>query len=45
MCSLDKNHLLLSGAFLRNTDWAIGISVYTGNDTKLRQNLMSRRFK
>lgn len=43
--SLDKNQLLLSGAFLRNTSWAIGVAVYTGEDTKLRQNLMSRRFK
>lgn len=42
---LDKTQILLGGAFLRNTAWAIGVSVYTGNDTKLRQNLMGRRFK
>ena len=42
---LTKNNLLLAGAFLRNTEWAIGISVYTGNDTKLRQNMMDRRYK
>jgi phospholipid-transporting ATPase len=43
--SLDKKNILLSGAQLRNTPWAIGFSVYTGNDTKLRQNMMERRFK
>ncbi|CAG9311668.1 unnamed protein product [Blepharisma stoltei] len=42
---LDKSQVLLGGAFLRNTSWAIGVAVYTGNDTKLRQNLMGRRFK
>lgn len=36
MNSLDKNQLLLTGAFLRNTEWVIGVTVYTGNDTKLR---------
>ncbi|OMJ82799.1 hypothetical protein SteCoe_16396 [Stentor coeruleus] len=43
--SLDKSNLLLAGAFLRNTEWAIGISVYTGKDTKLRQNMMERKYK
>ena len=42
---LDKNNLCLGGAYLRNTDWIIGVAVYTGRDTKLRQNLMSRKFK
>jgi phospholipid-translocating P-type ATPase (flippase) len=43
--SLDKANLLLAGAFLRNTDWAIGISLYTGRDTRLRQNMMERKYK
>lgn len=43
--SLDKANLLLAGAFLRNTDWVIGVSVYTGKDTRLRQNMMDRRYK
>lgn len=43
--SLDKANLLLAGAFLRNTEWVIGISVYTGKDTKLRQNMMDRKYK
>ena len=42
---LDKNHLLLAGAFLRNTDWALGIAVYTGYDTKLRMNMSKRKYK
>lgn len=42
---LEKNHLLLAGAFLRNTEWAIGISVYTGADTKLRMNMSKRKYK
>ena len=43
--SLDKSNLLLAGAFLRNTDWAIGVSIYTGRDTRLRQNMMDRKYK
>ncbi|CAG9335514.1 unnamed protein product [Blepharisma stoltei] len=42
---LDKNNLLLAGAFLRNTAWIVGAAVYTGKETKLRQNLMSRKSK
>ena len=44
-CSLDKNNLLLAGALLRNTQWIIGTAVYTGEETKLRMNLMKRSFK
>lgn len=43
--SLDKNNLLLAGAVIRNTQWVIGTAVYTGEDTKLRMNLMKRSFK
>lgn len=43
--SLDKNNLLLGGAVIRNTQWVIGTAVYTGEDTKLRMNLMKRSFK
>jgi phospholipid-transporting ATPase len=42
---LEKNHLLLAGAFLRNTEWILGIAVYTGVDTKLRMNMSKRRYK
>jgi phospholipid-transporting ATPase len=43
--SLDKNNLLLAGAILRNTAWAVGIATYTGSQTKLRMNLMDRVVK
>ncbi|PRP88866.1 hypothetical protein PROFUN_00334 [Planoprotostelium fungivorum] len=36
--SLDNNQLLLRGCLLKNTDFAVGLVVFTGNDTKLRQN-------
>jgi phospholipid-transporting ATPase len=36
--SLNANQLLLKGANLKNTDWVIGLCVFTGDDTKLMQN-------
>jgi magnesium-transporting ATPase (P-type) len=35
---LGADNLLLRGAVLRNTEWAIGIACFTGTDTKLSQN-------
>ena len=32
------NNLLLRGCTLRNTKWAIGIVVFTGDDTKIMLN-------
>lgn len=32
------NNLLLRGCTLRNTDWAIGIVAFTGDDTKIMMN-------
>lgn len=32
------NNLLLRGCSLRNTDWAIGIVAFTGDDTKIMMN-------
>lgn len=35
---LGADNILLRGAVLRNTEWAIGLSCFTGTDTKLIQN-------
>ena len=36
--ALSATQLLLKGARLRNTEWCIGFTVFTGNDTRLMQN-------
>jgi magnesium-transporting ATPase (P-type) len=33
---IDIENVLLRGSVLRNTKWAIGVVVYTGDDTKLQ---------
>ena len=36
--SLNHKNLLLRGSKLKNVKWAIGITVYTGVDTKVMKN-------
>lgn len=36
---------MLKGSKLKNTDWVVGIVVYTGTETKLMQNQTTQRFK
>lgn len=38
LTSLNYQHLLLQGTFIRNTDFVYGVSVYTGHETKLGMN-------
>lgn len=35
---LTPKNLLLRGSKLKNTEWVVGIVVYTGNDTKIMKN-------
>lgn len=34
-----EDQLLMKGASLENTEWAFGMCVYTGLDTKIMRNL------
>ncbi|KAJ2856508.1 phospholipid transporting ATPase [Coemansia erecta] len=36
--SLNVNNLLLRGSVIRNTSWAVGVAVFTGDDTKIMMN-------
>ncbi|CAM9603064.1 unnamed protein product, partial [Ectocarpus sp. 12 AP-2014] len=38
---VDQSNLLLRGARLRNTKWAIGVVAYTGRESKIAQNARS----
>lgn len=42
---LNNKNLLLRGCTVRNTDFAVGLVVYTGHDTKVMKNLGKTRFK
>lgn len=39
--SLSVNNLLLRGSSLKNTEWIVGLVVYTGNETRIQQNSAS----
>lgn len=42
---LTSDHLLLRGSRIKNTEWAIGCAVYTGQNTKLAMNSCITRSK
>lgn len=42
---LDNKQVLLRGCVLRNTQWVIGVVVYTGLETKLMMNSSAARIK
>ena len=35
---INLNTMLLRGCVVKNTEWVIGLVIFTGNDTKLAQN-------
>ena len=35
---IDPDQILLRGSCLRNTEWIIGICIYTGHETKIMKN-------
>jgi magnesium-transporting ATPase (P-type) len=43
--TIDNKQLALRGSNLANTNWAIGVVVYTGRDTKLMLNYGLSRYK
>ena len=42
---MNADQILLRGSSLRNTEWVIGIAIYTGHDTKIMKNSPSARSK
>ena len=42
---INADQILLRGSSLRNTEWVIGIAIYTGHDTKIMKNSPSARSK
>jgi phospholipid-transporting ATPase len=43
--AVDNSQMLLKGARLKTNDWAVGLVVYTGHNTKLIQNLAKPKSK
>ena len=42
---MDPDQVLLKGSCLRNTEWVLGLCVFTGHDTKIMQNSSSSTAK
>lgn len=43
--SLGADNMILRGCKLRNTEFVIGIAVFTGHDTKIMQNSAKAQYK
>ncbi len=42
---IEPDQILLRGSCLRNTEWVIGICVYSGHETKIMKNGSNARIK
>ena len=42
---LDPDQVLLRGSCLRNTEWIIGVCIYSGHETKIMKNGSTSRMK
>ena len=42
---IDPDQILLRGSCLRNTEWIIGVCIYTGHETKIMKNGANARMK
>ena len=45
LISLDYNQFILRGSTVKNTEWVIGMVVYTGHDTKIMKNSQKAKVK
>lgn len=43
--TLSFENLILRGCKLKNTEWILGIVIYTGHETKIMKNSQNARFK
>lgn len=43
--SLGADNMILRGCKLRNTEWVIGVTVFTGHDTKIMMNSAKAQYK
>lgn len=43
--SLGADNMILRGCKLRNTEWVIGITVFTGHDSKIMMNTAEAKYK
>jgi phospholipid-transporting ATPase len=45
LIAVSNENVLYRGAVLKNTNWIVGIAVFTGRDTKLMKNLKDPPYK
>ena len=45
LINLDYNQFILRGSTLKNTEWVIGMVVYTGHESKIMKNSQHAKLK